>query len=243
MTPAEHARLIEQQEFEAECNAARLRAQRYVADRRREERERVNAWISGAPAFVPFVPAKGKRGAKPKLFTHQGQTKTIAQWAESIGVKEHAFRERLRSGMSLEKALTFNPKQSTAKLHTVNGVSKTLPQWAAHVGVPYDTLIARMCKGRTLAEALNPRYGRAKLYTTSNGESRTIAEWAAITGIPANTIDTRLRRGCTIDTALTLPARKGRGVVSELDASLGTGAGSALYPTPNITFAEKAENA
>lgn len=43
---------------------------------------------------------------RSKFFTHNGVTKTAAQWARSIGITDSAFHSRLRKGWPIEKVLT-----------------------------------------------------------------------------------------------------------------------------------------
>lgn len=151
MTPAERARLIEKQEFEAECKAARLRAQRYTAERRRQERQRVDVWIHGPSATVPFGP-RPKKGRKPKLYTANDQTKTLSEWSACSGVSLATLQRRIRAGLTFDQIVTMEPRQR-ARLHTVNGVSKTLQQWADHIGISYDGLMQRLQR-HPLAEAV-----------------------------------------------------------------------------------------
>ncbi|MHA6646372.1 hypothetical protein [Mesorhizobium sp. A623] len=150
MTPAERARHIEQQEFEAERKAIRLRAQRYAAQRRRKERARIDAWI-GRPAPEGAGP-KPRKPKPAKLYTYDGQTKTLSEWVISTGVSAQTLRRRLRSGMPIEQAIAEQPRQ-TSQLRTVNSESRTLQQWADYIGITYWALLARM-RTRSLAEAL-----------------------------------------------------------------------------------------
>ena len=174
MTPAERARLIDQQEFERECAEVRQRALQYAEQKRRAETTRmakrigrevpqprprvVNAgpkakWIGReTPSPRPHV-VKGGRQAK--LYTHNGERRTLAAWAAISGIKVSTLRHRVRSGMDFTRALSGEPLQRTTKLHTINGVSKTLSQWAEHAGITYNTLMQRMSNGRTLSEAIS----------------------------------------------------------------------------------------
>ena len=43
--------------------------------------------------------------------THNGQTKTQADWARYIGISEKAFNNRLKRGWSVEKAITTPRRQ------------------------------------------------------------------------------------------------------------------------------------
>ncbi|MCS0460340.1 hypothetical protein [Rhizobium favelukesii] len=80
-----------------------------------------------------------------------------------------------------------------------------------------------------------------RLYTF-RGQRWLLKELSEITGIPACTIHARIRLGWTMEQALGSPTPKQRraGVVSNLPAFEGTGAGSTAQETPKITFSEKA---
>lgn len=154
MTPAERARLIDRQEFEAECRAVREKALRYAQARRQEEAAR---WAKIVATDTPKPKPKAgvvPIGRKPKLYTCNGETKSLTEWATEYNLDYGTLAARLRKGIPLDRALTMKRRARPQRLHTVNGVSKTLEEWAEHAGIKYNTLIARMRNGRTLTEAL-----------------------------------------------------------------------------------------
>jgi len=93
MTPAEHARFIEKQEFEAEAKAIRQRALAYAKQRRKQERDRIKAITSEKPSEPKPVLRIGRQ-AKP--FTHNGETRTTADWAKHLGISESTIRRRIK---------------------------------------------------------------------------------------------------------------------------------------------------
>ncbi len=153
MTPADRARLIDKQEFEAECRAIRERALSYAAAKRQAERARFKSWLGRS--VEPDVIRPGlKPGRKSQTLTLNGVTKTLSEWSICTGLAINTIRSRLRLGFPIEEALRPGKLTNAGTLHTVNGESRTLREWAAHIGIRYEALIARMNKGRTLAEAL-----------------------------------------------------------------------------------------
>lgn len=156
MTPAERARQIDQQEYEAECRAARKRAMQHAEACRQDEAARVAAWLGRE---APTSSNRTILGRKPKLYTYNGQSKTLSEWAEIAGVSYQTFAQRIHSGMEFERAITMK-KSERAQLHTINGEAKTLQQWADHAGVTYNTLSQRIHRGSTLAEAVAMPAGR-----------------------------------------------------------------------------------
>ena len=113
MTPAERARQIEKQEFEAECPAIRRRAYEQLGMHYTDER--VKEWL--AKPYVPGKPArpfrpvvkqvensepKPKRRRSGKFRTVGGMTMTLPQWAERLGVTLNALHTRIHRNCSLE---------------------------------------------------------------------------------------------------------------------------------------------
>lgn len=207
MTLAEQARLIERQQFEAESKAALKRALANSARRASEDNARVAKWL-GKPA--PKGAAIVHNVRKAALYTHQGQTKTIAEWAEIKGISITTLRARLRTGMPLAEALTMplNQRSHAVKLHTINGVSKTLQQWADDAGITYDALTQRMSKGCALAEAVATPCERRNHYGnlhSINGVSKTLKQWAEEAGVAYNTLFERIKSGRTLAEAVNMP--------------------------------------
>lgn len=149
MTPAERARQIDEQERLAESAVILRRALAYSQAKRDEERARLDAALGRPLPKQKTAPGKGRPS---KLYTHNGESKTLTEWSLIARVPYNVFAQRIRSGMPFEKAVTMKFGQR-AELHTINGVSKTFAQWAAYAGCKYDTLFARM-RTRSLADAV-----------------------------------------------------------------------------------------
>jgi hypothetical protein len=199
MTPAERARLIDKQEFEAECRAALERALAYSKQCRDDERRKVNVYL-------------GKTETAPVI-----------------------------------RSASISPDYTK---HTIDGQSRTTLEWARYLGITIRALLWR-CQTRGSLEAAvamggaHPP-GRKPSLIEFEGTERTIKQWAELSGLEPVTIHNRLRQGWSVREALTSPsgARRGRpGVSSNFAGSKGTGAGSTVQETPNITFSEEDENA
>ncbi|MDX0833995.1 hypothetical protein GOD82_29710 [Sinorhizobium medicae] len=163
MTPADRARLVDKQEFEAECRAIRERALSYANAKRQVERALFEAWLGREPAQPPKRHGL-KPGFKSRTLTFNGVTKTVSEWSSETGISINTINGRLRAGLPIEEVL--KPGKITtadrATRHAINGESRTLQEWADHIGIAYGTLIARMHKGRTLVEALAMPDGRRR---------------------------------------------------------------------------------
>lgn len=94
MTPAERARFIEKQEFEAECRAVRQRVYARLGIKQVEYRARIKAITSEKPSEPKPVLRIGRQ-AKP--FTHNGETRTTKQWADHLGIAIITMRWRIKT--------------------------------------------------------------------------------------------------------------------------------------------------
>ncbi|MEP7453299.1 hypothetical protein [Phyllobacterium sp. SB3] len=203
------------------------------------------------------------------MLTYDRIEQPIVEWALDYGITPEIIIGRLERGMSIADAITTpmkvghrgqrlpiysrkqmarEKKRKTAsrlryrQKHTVNGHCLTLHEWANELGITYNALCVRMNKHGSLAAAVSFKRGR-------NPMSR--AELAREGGVEPRTVESRLRRGWPLELAMAEPpfSRMGRhahgrpGVSSNFAPSKGTGGGSALQDSPEITFSEKVENA
>jgi hypothetical protein len=216
MSPAERARLIDKQEFEAESKALLARALAYSRQKQQAERQRVLKWIGSdnAPMIGMYrdLNRRSAIGGPKKLHTAQGITLTLQEWADHIGISYSALESRIRRLGSLEQAIALKPKARRAKRHTT----------AAR-----EPRLNRGGKKPTLHEV--------------NGVTLTIRQWAERLGIKRTGLQMRIKRLGSVEAAIAYKPTKGRwaGVASNFPSDLGTGAGSTAQETPNITFSEE----
>jgi len=86
------------------------------------------------------------------LITFQGETKTIAEWAEQLGLSANALYMRMnRLGWTPERAMAQKFK---ARSVVFRGETTTLKALAARYGINYGTLINRVDAGNDLEVAL-----------------------------------------------------------------------------------------
>lgn len=94
------------------------------------------------------------------LITYKGETKTLAQWAKELNIKEGTIRSRIRYGWSIDKIfetpINNNAvnRKARIKLITYNNETKTLTEWAKEYNIPYKTLYARLARGWEFSKAL-----------------------------------------------------------------------------------------
>lgn len=192
------------------------------------------------------------RGPGPMFFTHNGQTKTLRQWAEELGISYFTLYSRIRTHrIPPERALDPNFKRipGMPKRYTHAGRTLTLRQWANELGVRYATLSYRLTRGLPLEQALTPKKLKVRRDTkryTVNGITKTLPEWAEHIGITYSALAQRLTRH-TLAEAIAIPPRRvarpngGPGVPSNLEGCEGTGAGGFPQVIPNKTFSKKDE--
>ncbi|UXN61722.1 hypothetical protein [Phyllobacterium zundukense] len=148
-----------------------------------------------------------------------------------------------------------------AKPYSLDGRTLTLAQWSKVTGIKVKTLQARLDRGwsnqqtfetplRGITDRLRvSRKNIAKLYEC-DGRALSLRQWSVVTGIPHQTLYARLSYGWSIERAIHEPQHRHNpsrvlasndntpGVVSNFTPSQGTGAGSTLQETPEITFSE-----
>lgn len=92
------------------------------------------------------------------LLTYNGKTQTMAQWARETGLKRETIKDRLKSGWSVEDALTtekISLNECNAHLITFNGKTQSISQWAKETGIIRETLSNRINKmGWSIEKAL-----------------------------------------------------------------------------------------
>jgi len=78
--------------------------------------------------------------------THNGQTKTAAEWARELGMSPNALKDRIARGIPIDEALS-RPKQEN-KTAVFDGRTLNLRQLSKAVGVPYTTIVSRYNAGK-----------------------------------------------------------------------------------------------
>lgn len=92
------------------------------------------------------------------LLTHNGETHTIAEWGDILGIRHTTISTRLHSGWSVERALTPHktPKAEYRHNHalTYNGETLTLAEWARKTGIGTSAIYGRFHAGLPAEEIL-----------------------------------------------------------------------------------------
>ncbi|KQS64519.1 hypothetical protein ASG39_11225 [Rhizobium sp. Leaf371] len=135
MTPAERARLVDQEEFAAECAAIRQRAYAAVVQRQEALKAKLDRWLdrtsmTTTPAQKPkplsavTEPKRERRkpGTKPRLYTAFGVSKSRSEWAADMGVSVDTLATRMHRLGSLEAALNDMASRPTGNRQRIAGI-------------------------------------------------------------------------------------------------------------------------
>ncbi len=127
MTPAERARLIDRNEFAAECAAIRKRAFAMLK-RKRPRDPRVEQWIKRgdeaavthfkpSPVVLPVHSLSPNARRPAVMYEAFGKAQSLGQWAREYGLVTGTIRTRLKLGWPLEDALRKPPNQMGKRAH------------------------------------------------------------------------------------------------------------------------------
>lgn len=98
---------------------------------------------------------RNRGGARAtRLYTYNGKTMCIKDWAAEVGISPASMQKRLNNGWPLEKAFS-KEKHDGPKLYTFEDKTMSLTEWAEHLGVKRPTLVTRLQKGLPLEKVFS----------------------------------------------------------------------------------------
>ena len=106
---------------------------------------------------------KTKKTMTRKLYTYNGKTQSIPDWAKELNINQGTLRDRLgKLHMSIEDAFSLSvtgensARQRAIKKHEYKGEYKTIREWSEVFGVEYEKLMKKMNDNKwTVEQALN----------------------------------------------------------------------------------------
>ncbi len=105
-----------------------------------------------------WAPMKAQQNNKRSNVTlsYQGETLTLSQWAERIGVNYTTLRGRMKMGWTAEEIISPHVVSNDirAKQYEAFGQSKTLTEWCQEYGVGREAVRARIRRNMALEKAL-----------------------------------------------------------------------------------------
>lgn len=158
---------------------------------------------------TPKMQARNRTSNRP--IAHKGEEKTVAEWAEELGMKYVTLLARLNTnGWDIEKA--FNEQVAAritdednelcrGDIYEWQGESHTLAEWSRRLDIPIGTMYSRLRFGYPLEEVFKKKVNPHK-YLTLNGETKLLTEWAKEIGVTPQKIRGRLKSGWSVERAL-----------------------------------------
>lgn len=92
--------------------------------------------------------------------SHNGETKTIAQWAKETNISDKAFRRRLNLGWPMEECLHKNKREiinSFPEELEFRGETLSTEEWAARIGILKKEINRRLSRGWTIERTLTQK--------------------------------------------------------------------------------------
>ena len=152
-----------------------------------------------------------------RRYTYNGETKTMKQWADTIGISYYTLRNRLDTGWTIDDALEEGVRETARipkedRLITFRGETKLLTQWAKDLGIGFSTLRSRIeQRGWSVEKAFTTPVKPQKRLICYKGETHSLTEWADILGVSRSALYTRLNQyGWPVERAFETPMQEKR---------------------------------
>ena len=198
---------------------------------------------------------KPRKPSRQTFLTHNGETLSVRQWSDRLGIARHTIHSRLKLGLTVDRVLTPGDLRLNLRgtepinFLTYEGQTRSLAEWSRITGINAATIRHRQCRGLSSERILDPRLNvrldkpkptRRSFYITAQGQRLTLAEWSRRTGIDRATIRARiLQQGMSGDEAVTKPVRAGGRTPAIKDRGVGraqaVNAGTGAHPTAQIS--------
>lgn len=87
------------------------------------------------------------------LIEHNGETHTLAEWAEITGKNRSTIKSRVKNGWNIEDALFGEKNIKNKSRLTYNGETHSILRWSEITGIGYNALKRRILSGWDIEEA------------------------------------------------------------------------------------------
>ena len=184
-------------------------------------RSRLNAGWTIKEALNPIPVGRGfhehekLKSSKFKLYTYEGETKTLLGWCDHLGLSLEMVYSRMSNGASFEEAIDKS-KFPGVKTYVVYGKEMTLSQIAKECGIDKQYLYIMLTRHNlSIEEAIKRKvHTRKKLYFVIDGRKMSLSQIGEMCNIKPKTLYNRLRNGLTIEEAIEYVTPSKKGVVS-----------------------------
>ena len=120
------------------------------------ERIDINGDYEPANCTIITLSKQQRNKTSNKYLTLGGESKSVVEWAEELGVSSNVLYARIYTGMTDEEILT-TPVRRVHK-YTVNGETHSCKEWAEILQMPWSTLRSKLNKGnKTMEQVVNER--------------------------------------------------------------------------------------
>ena len=165
-------------------------------------------WTVERALTTPYSP---QSGVHPTHLTLNGETLSVKEWAEKLGIRENTLRMRMYRGHDVATVLDPNVNESCVRKElsvTFNGETHNLRTWAEITGISVQTLSLRMHSGWSVKDALTVKVHKQEAARYEiRGEAKTVAEWAKESGLKPSLIRSRLSLGWGGEQAVFSPMK------------------------------------
>lgn len=163
------------------------------------------SWSIEKALTTPYSP---NTGVHPTSLTLNGETRSVSEWAERLGIREGTLRMRIYRGHNAEAVL--NPAVDVSRIRkplmvTYKGEVHNLTEWSKILGVSTQTLSLRLHSGWSLEDVFERSVVRESVTYEIDGVVKTIAEWAKMSGRSEALVRSRLQLGWGIRRAISEP--------------------------------------
>ena len=115
--------------------------------------ERIDNLGDYCPENCKWIPMREqmKNRSNVPLYTHNGETHCLKEWAKILNLNPEFLRGRIRRGKSFEEAISgdiFHRQIS------INGESKTVKEWCDHFSLNAGSVYSRIHRGMTAHDAI-----------------------------------------------------------------------------------------
>lgn len=120
---------------------------------------RLNAGWTIKEAFT--TPLRQKRTSyrhpRARLYTYDGRTQSLLEWARELGFAKGTLISRLKLGWTVEQALSLGHYERPVSYHrqsyTYQGKTQTLKAWSQELDIAYRSLYSRLRRGWPVEKA------------------------------------------------------------------------------------------
>lgn len=115
--------------------------------------ERINIYGDYCPENCKWIPMKQqqKNRRNVPLYTFNGETRCLKEWASVLGFNLACVRGRIHRGMSFEDAIKSDPFNRQVE---IDGRSMTMKEWCDYFGLNKGDVYSRVHRGWSKRDAL-----------------------------------------------------------------------------------------